>query len=132
MDMEVIDTLDYRGIHVDFYDDDSGQQVYTFWEGQTKGFGAYNTMYKEDMKGLIDKKLDTIYEFDKDSGYLGTCISWYDNNGWDDIKITYRTRIIKIVLTTKPRAEVNLTENIIELLKTKAKSAVDEARNYMR
>jgi len=129
---EIVDSLDYRDVHIDFYNDDPGQQVYTEWEGRTLGFGAYNTMYKEDMKKLIDKKLDTIYEFDKDSGYLGTCISWFDNNGWDDIKITYRTRIIKIVLTSKPRTEVNLTESIIELLKTKAKSAVEEVRNYMR
>ena len=132
MDMKVVDTLDYRGIHVDFYDDDYGQQVYTYFDNEEIGFGAYNMNYKEDMKYLIDKKLDTIYEFDLDSGYLGTCISWFDNNGWEDIKITYRTRTLKVINTEKRREDIIITEDSLNFLIEKAKRIVDEAREYMR
>ena len=132
MDMKVVDTLDYRGIHVDFYDDDYGQQVYTYFDNKEIGFGAYNMSYKEDIKYLIDKKLDTIYEFDLDSGYLGTCISWFDNNGWEDIKITYRTRTLKVINTEKRREDIIITEDYLNTLIEKAKKAVDEAKEYMR
>ena len=128
---EIIDSLDYRDVHIDFYIDDPGQQVYTNWEGRIISFGAYNTMYKEDMKSLIDKKLDTIYEFDINSGYLGTCISWFYNNGWDDIIITYRSRIIKVILMTVHREKADINA-ILESLIEQAKQEVDNARKYMR
>ena len=88
-------------------------------------------MYKEDMKSLIDKKLDTIYEFDINSGYLGTCISWFYNNGWDDVIITYRSRIIKVILMTTPRDKVDIGAILVSLIE-QAKQEVDSARKYMR
>ena len=128
---KIIDKLDYRNIHINFYGDGLGQQVYTDWEGKTICFGAFNSMYKEDMKGLIDKKLDTIYEFDKDSGYLGTHISWVYNSGWDDTIVTYKNRIIKIILTTITRDRVKINV-LLKTLIEKAKLAVDSAKKHMR
>ena len=95
---EIIDTLDYRGEHVDFYMDDPGQQIYTVFEGEEIGFGAYNFNYKNDMKYMIDRKLDLITDFPEliQEGVYGAELRWFDNSGWDDIKLTYKGRIIKI------------------------------------
>ena len=97
-DNEIIDTLDYREQHIDFYNDDYGQQVYTVWNNENISFGTYNSNYKSDMKYLIDRKLDLITDFPElmPEGIYGAELRWFDNSGWDDIKLTYKGRIIKI------------------------------------
>ena len=52
--------LDYRGYHVDFLFDDAGQQAIAEFDNEIISFGAYNTWYKDEMKDIIDRKLDTI------------------------------------------------------------------------
>lgn len=97
-DKDIVDTLDYRGEHVDFYMDDYGQQFYTVYNGEEISFGSYNTNYKEDMKYVIDRKLDVITIFPElhKEGIYGAELRWFDNSGWDDIKLTYKGRIIQI------------------------------------
>ena len=99
MEKDKIDeVLDYRGYHVDFYFDDPGQQIYTVFDGEEIGFGAYNSNYIDDMKYIIDNKLDTITNFPElqKEGIYGAELRWFDNAGWDDIKLTYKGRIIHI------------------------------------
>ncbi len=91
------DTLDYRGYHIDFYDDDYGQQVYTYWEDKELGFGAFNMGYKDDMKYLIDKKIDTIAEI---PGFKGAVLEYFDNVTNRDVRLRYRLRTIKVYLTS--------------------------------
>lgn len=97
---EVIDTLEYRGYHVDFYNDDFGQQVYTYFDGEEIGFGTYNFNYKDDMKYIIDNKLDVISNFSElqDEGIYGAQARWFINSGYDDIQVIYKGRIIYIIL----------------------------------
>ncbi len=98
-ELKIVDSLDYRGFHVDFYDDDPGQQVYTNWEGRTVGFGAFNLQYKEDMKCLIDEKLDLITRFPELENIHGAKLSWfYNGNGYQDIGLYYRSRLIRVFL----------------------------------
>ncbi len=99
-DKDIVDTLDYRGKHVDFYMDDYGQQFYTVYDGEEISFGSYNTNYKEDMKYIIDRKLDIITTFPelKKDGIYGAELRWFDNAGWEDIKLTYKGRILLIYL----------------------------------
>lgn len=52
------DILNYRGYEIFFWIDDYGQQMFTLWKDKEIGFGAYNSLYKEDMKYLIDKELN--------------------------------------------------------------------------
>jgi len=95
---EIADSLDYRGEHVDFYMDDYGQQFYTVYDGGEISFGTYNKNYKEDMKYIIDRKLDVITTFPElqQEGIYGAELRWFDNGGWDDIKLTYKCRIIHV------------------------------------
>jgi len=97
---KIDEELDYRGYHVDFYFDDPGQQIYTVFEGEEIGFGAYNSNYIDDMKHIIDNKLDVVTRFPelKDQGVYGAELRWFDNNGYDDLQLTHRSRVIKIYL----------------------------------
>lgn len=85
----------YRGYEVEIFIDDYGQQFYCYLDGEEIGFGAFNTEYKEDLKYLIDKKLDFI---DYVSG--GGILEWFDNGNYRDIKLSYHGRIIKIFLVS--------------------------------
>ena len=95
---EVCDTLDYRGFHIDFYNDDYGQQVYTNWEGKELGFGTYNFNYKEDMMYLIDDKLDIITRFPElqNESIYGAKLEWFTERNKRDIKLVYRSALVKI------------------------------------
>ena len=43
-----LDSMTYRGISVDFYEDCLGHQVVTMWKGKVIEFGVYNTVYQDD------------------------------------------------------------------------------------
>ena len=95
-----IDTLSYRGFDVDFYEDVSGHQLIAIWENKLFEFGVYNTQAKEDLKLLIDEKLDTITRFDNqnDPFWYGAKLEYFDNAGKRDIRLVYRGRILNIYL----------------------------------
>ena len=88
--------LDYRGYHIEFFPDNEANQMCTIWEDKKVGFGVNNVNYLEDMKRLIDSKLDLIYEIKNISPYLR--LKYFNNNGNRDIKLEYRGRLLKIYL----------------------------------
>lgn len=47
---------------------------------------------------MIDNKLDIITIFPElhKEGIYGAELKWFDNGGWDDIKLTYKCRIIRV------------------------------------
>ena len=97
-ELQVADTLDYRGIKVNFHQDPIGNQVWTYWGGKPLGFGADNWNYKDDMKVLIDDHLDTITRFDQFQEIAGAKLTWFQNGSYRDIKLTYQGRLLKIFL----------------------------------
>ncbi len=95
---EIIDILDYRGIHLDFYRDDDGQQVYTKFNDKKIPFGAYNNYYKLEAKDILDEFLDNIpiSSWDYNSCYFGAQVKWFKNEKtkrWN-IRLTYKTELI--------------------------------------
>lgn len=94
-----VETYTYRGISVDIYNDDYGQQFYCTLFGEEVGFGAFNLNYREDLEYLIDEKLDVITRFPK---FRGSSLRWFDNGGYRDIKLVYKQRILKIFLVGDP------------------------------
>lgn len=52
-------------------------------------------MYKDDMRHIIDEKLDCITRFE-DTDINGARLSWFDNCGFRDVKLTYRLREITV------------------------------------
>jgi hypothetical protein len=66
------ETLTYRGISVDFYEDRLGHQIVTMWKDKVIEFGEYNTVYQDDMKMIIDDYLDTITRFSEYPEFHGS------------------------------------------------------------
>lgn len=125
------ESLDYRGFHVDFYLDEHGQQVYTIFNGKEISFGAFNSNYINDMKYVIDNHLDLITTFNnlQAKGVYGGSLWWFDNSGYDDIKLEYRGRIIAIytlgdrALFTGPQKEIILHDAEFRLANAKEEKA---------
>lgn len=101
-DSNFVETYTYRGISVDIFNDDYGQQFYCTLFGEEVGFGAFNLDYRDDLEYLIDEKLDVITRFPKSPKFHGSCLRWFDNGGHRDIKLTFRQRILKVFLVGNP------------------------------
>lgn len=80
----------YRGQHVHFYEDDQGQQMYTYLFKQSWSFGAYNMSYKEDAKAIIDYKLDRVAVVERTKGPNGVLEYLYDRDGKRKIFLEYK------------------------------------------
>lgn len=112
-----VTSVNYRGYNIPIYLDEQAQQFYCYWENQKLEFGAYNMEYASDLESMIDRKLDVIYTFDEDSGYFGTRLEWFDNNGNRDIKLLYRGRILKVFLSLSSEPLI-LTDTVLKDLLT--------------
>ena len=84
---EPIDTLEYRGFRVLFYEDISGHQLIAVWENKIYEFGVYNTQAREDMKLIIDDHLDTITRFEEQPAFYGAKLERFQNGGFSDVRL---------------------------------------------
>lgn len=105
------DSFIYRGIQVDFYEDCLGHQVVTQWENKVIEFGEYNTMYKDDMKLIIDDHLDTITRFRNNPKYYGSKLTWFQNSEFRDVKLVYRGRILKVYIKVHENESFSIIED---------------------
>lgn len=102
-DTHVVDCLNYRGFHINFYLDEVQGQYYTYWQGKRIDFGVYNTSYKNDMEYLIDRELDLItfitekYEINPISGKYR--LAFFKNNGYYDAGLYENGRLVYIINT---------------------------------
>ena len=95
-----LDSMTYRGISVDFYEDCLGHQVVTMWKDKVIEFGVYNTVYQDDMKLIIDDHLDTITRFRDQPELYGSKLTWFQNGSFRDIKLVYKGRLLKVYINT--------------------------------
>jgi hypothetical protein len=93
-----LDSMTYRGISVDFYEDCLGHQVVTMWKDKVIEFGTYNTVYQDDMKLIIDDHLDTITRFSDSPKFHGSKLTWFQNGKFRDIKLVYKGRLLKVYI----------------------------------
>lgn len=91
-----LDSMTYRGITVNFYEDCIGHQVVTMWKDKVIEFGVYNTVYQDDMKMIINDHLDTITRFSEYPEFHGSKLTWFQNGSFSDVKLLYRGRILKV------------------------------------
>ena len=115
-----LDSMTYRGISVDFYEDCLGHQVVTMWKDKVIEFGVYNTVYQDDMKLIIDDHLDTITRFKDQPELYGSKLTWFQNGSFRDIKLVYKGRLLKVY--------INIDEN--DLFST-IQDAETVLRNYI-
>lgn len=110
------DHLDYRGYSLDFYEDPLGSQIYTIWRGKRLNFGSDNFGYKTDMRWIIDRAEDLITKFSLDPRLRGAELSWFNNGGSRDVRLTYQGRILKVYLVAGPIDETFLISDARDVL----------------
>ena len=115
-----LDSMTYRGISVDFYEDCLGHQVVTMWKAKVIEFGVYNTVYQDDMKLIIDDHLDTITRFKDQPEFYGSKLTWFQNGSFRDIKLVYKGRLLKVY--------ININENDLFSIVQDAETVL---RNYI-
>ena len=55
---EYLTTYTYRGISVDIYVDEPGQQFYFYYHDKAVGCGAFNPDYEDVVRYFVDADLD--------------------------------------------------------------------------
>lgn len=105
----VIGVLDYRGVHLDFYQDPPSRQIYTIYKDSKLFFGINNTLYHEDAKKFLDLELDRIHIFKETNSIL----KYFDNAGSRDIILLQNRRILRIYLNDP---SLNLSDVINDAL----------------
>lgn len=113
---EPVTIINYRGYELGIWNDDAGQQFYTYINDDEIGFGSFNTDFQDDLEFLVDMRLDFIFDYgDLDLELFGGHLQWFDNGGHRDIKLVYRQRILKIWVISDPqRANDKLVQQIKE------------------
>ena len=96
------DTINYRDQEINFLSDPAGVQCFAQWQGELVDLGLNNIYYKEDMCKFIDRRLDLITDFRDSPNFAGAQLSYFNNSGYRDIKLSYKGRIIKIFLVAGP------------------------------
>lgn len=111
-EIKPVSIFKYRGITVPIYLDDYGQCYYAKLENEEISFGSFNTNWQEDLKYLINQKLDLIMFIGE---YPGAKLEWFDNGcSYRDIRLVYKSRTLKVFLVYD---EHEITEISIAKLK---------------
>ena len=121
------DTIEYRGFTIDFLSDPAGVQCFGKCNDWLVDLGLNNIYYKEDMSRFIDRQLDLITDFRDSPNFAGAQLSYFNNNGFRDIKLSYKGRILKIFLVA---GSVNETWIISESKKILINSGLLEDMIY--
>ena len=124
-ELQVADTLTYRGIIVEFFQDPMGSQIWTYWRNKPIGFGTDNWNYKDDMKAIIDDSLDTITRFEQFQDLAGAKLSWFQNGKYRDIKLTYCGRLLKVFLVAD-ESRINIGQLISDCVNIIQKVGIEE------
>ena len=124
-ELQVADTLTYRGITVEFFQDPMGSQIWTYWRNKPIGFGTDNWNYKDDMKAIIDDSLDTITRFDQFQDLAGAKLTWFQNGKYRDIKLTYCGRLLKVFLVAD-ESRINTDQLISDCVNIIQKVGIEE------
>lgn len=118
----VVDTLDYRGLTLEFYEDLSGRQLVTIWKGLLFEFGRDNMSYRDDAELLVDDYLDTISRFEDKPEFYGAKLEYFQNGSFSDIRLIFKGRVIKIYLcksaTRDSALEAKIQKDAIQTLCT--------------
>lgn len=110
------DTICYRDQEVNFLSDPAGVQCFAQWNSELVDLGLNNIYYKEDMCRFIDRRLDLITDFRDYPNLAGAQLSYFNNSGFRDIKLSYKGRLLKIFLIAGPIDETWLISESKKIL----------------
>jgi hypothetical protein len=115
------DTIEYRGETINFLSEPMGVQCFAQWRGKLVDLGLNNIYYKEDMCKFVDRELDLITDFRNCPDFAGAKLEYFHNGDFRDIRLCYKSRILKVFLVA---GEVNETFLISESEKMLRKSGL--------
>ena len=110
------DEIEYRGFTIEFLSDPAGVQCFGKCNDWLVDLGLNNIDYKNDMCRFIDRQLDLITDFRDSPNFAGAQLSYFNNNGYRDIKLTYKGRLIKCFLVVGPVDETWLISESEKIL----------------
>ena len=96
------DAITYRDHEIEFLSDPTGVQCFGKCNDWLVDLGLNNIYYKEDMCRFIDRQLDLITDFRDSPNFAGAQLSYFNNGGFRDIKLSFKGRILKIFLVAGP------------------------------
>ena len=115
------DTIEYRGEELNFLSSVDGVQCFAQWRGKLVDLGLNNIYYKEDMCKFVDRALDLLTDFRDCPDFAGAKLEYFHNGDFRDIRLCYKSRILKVFLVA---GEVNETFLISESEKMLRKSGL--------
>ena len=110
------DTIEYRGITIDFLSDPAGVQCFGKCNDWLVDLGLNNIFYKDDMCRFIDRQLDLITDFRDSPNFAGTKLEYFRNGDYRDIRLSFKGRILKIFLVAGPVNETWLISESKKIL----------------
>lgn len=96
------DTIEYREEEINFLSDPMGVECWAQWRGKLVDLGLNNIYYKEDMCRYVDRELDLITDFRNCPDFAGAKLEYFHNGDFRDIRLVYKSRILKIFLVAGP------------------------------
>ena len=92
------DEIEYRDLRIEFLSDPAGVQCFGKCNDWLVDLGLNNIYYKEDMCRFIDRQLDLITDFRDSPDFAGAELTYFNNGGYRDIKLSYKGRLVKCFL----------------------------------
>lgn len=86
--------VSYRGYDLEFFQDPKSHQMYVEFEGDTLYTGLFNINFVEDVKKMIDNRLDTVFRYS--GGYFGARICWFSNGNHRDLGLFWGNRLLYV------------------------------------
>jgi hypothetical protein len=111
------DTIEYRGETINFLSEPMGVQCFAQWRGKLVDLGLNNIYYKEDMCKFVDRELDLITDFRNCPDFAGAKLEYFHNGDFRDIRLCYKSRILKVFLVAGPVNETFLISESEKLLR---------------
>lgn len=112
------DAIKYRDQEIYFLSDVSGSECVAQWNGQVVYLGMFNHYYKEDMCRFVDQQLDFITDFRNCPDFVGAKLEWFHNGDYRDIRLLYKSRILKVFLVADKVDETLLISESEKILRT--------------
>jgi hypothetical protein len=109
---KVFKTVTYRGVTIDFYDDDNGQSTYFYYKDELYNCGTYNFGYEDEMHYIVDCDLDYVAEVRLKNYYTiiyckkdAVHTFWFRRKGGADEPIAETNDLEKAVMLAKDDLE---------------------------
>ena len=111
------EVINYRNYEIPIISDLQGDYFYFKWNNEIVDLGYHPVDTKETICAFIDRKLDLISNFSSlGPEYEGACLRYFNNEGYRDVKLSYRGRVIKIFLVIDEIDPISLHQEAVKLL----------------